>query len=238
MSNAIWLISHLYVQTVPEIKTWGLPQAFPAVLSASFLPKFKSFCGGANQADCTILDIFFYFKLHQDNAIAGLLTQLTKTSCFSHSWRLHKWQRARQEETQNEGGWNTRPQRPDWAATGLFSQASELGCDSCTYVLRSDRKPPDSQACFYSTTVLRFLSGIQTAVVHRCMDPCQSVHICLCGWAALSSMGLLLHQKVMPSPFLSFWPLTFIERMAGKGRQFGFYLFWTKSYKHEPVRIW
>lgn len=98
----------------------------------------------------------------------------------------------------------------------------------------ADRKHPDSQTCFYSTTVFRFF----VQEFKLCFSPQSSgalpVHICLCGRAALCSVGLLLHQTITPSPLLTPWTLTFIERMVRKGEIVWFLSFplSTKGYKH------
>lgn len=110
----------------------------------------------------------------------------------------------------SEGVWKMWPQRPDWAATGgLLSLANPFGCDSCAHVLGADRKHPDSQACFF----IRLQSSdfcqefeLRSAIPHLFM------------WKSGFMQRGFIIASVTPSPLLTPWTLTFIERMVRKGR--------------------
>lgn len=61
-----------------------------------------------------------------------------------------------------------------------------------------------------------FVRNLNSALVHSQVELCQFTFVYV-EQQLLRSTGLLLHQTVTPSPLLTPWPLTFIERMAKKG---------------------
>lgn len=163
-------------------KTWRLilsfgsatPQASPGVLSLFFLPKFKSGCGGINQAQ-TRPD--FHFKLDQDKALTGWLTELTKTNCF-HTADVFIW-------AESETGRDTERGRQKHVASASrlssnwFVVLSEHVGMWLMYIRTQVRQKTsrltDLFLFYYSLET--FVRNLNFALVHSCVELCQSTSV-------------------------------------------------------------